>query len=122
LSSNVPQLGAQKKQSKTPLVVLPADQQGLLDFMKSSDLSAAKVAGRREVAIHPGVAGRKYEFGKSLIPNELVPELPTQMPRLHDYCMLASSNGVFMMGVRVKDEDCFRARMRYGCISKNYTN
>jgi hypothetical protein len=75
--------------------------------MKSSGLLVAEVAGRREVAIHPGVAIWKYDFGKSLIPCELVLEFPTQMCRLHDYYMLASSNGVFMMGVRVKDEDYF---------------
>jgi hypothetical protein len=52
-SSDIPQLEAQKMQSIPPLVVLPADQLGLLDFMKSSGLSAPKLAGHREVAIHP---------------------------------------------------------------------
>jgi hypothetical protein len=72
-SSDVPHLGAYKKQSIPPLVVLPADQQELIDFMKGSGLSAAKVAGRKNVAIHLGVARWKYEFGKSLVPIELVP-------------------------------------------------
>jgi hypothetical protein len=71
--SDVPQLGAQKKQSIPPLVVLLADQQGLLDFVKGLGLTAAEVAGCKEIAIHPGVARWKYEFGKSLVPIELVP-------------------------------------------------
>jgi hypothetical protein len=88
-------------------VVLPVDQQGLIDFVKGSGLSAAEVAGRKEVAIQPRVARWKYEFGKSPVPIELVPELPTKMRRLHDYYTLASASGTIMLGVRIKDEDYF---------------
>jgi hypothetical protein len=37
-----------------------------------------------------------------------MPDLPTQIRKLHDYYMLASSNGMFMMGVTVNDEYYFR--------------
>ncbi|RLM78136.1 hypothetical protein C2845_PM12G14760 [Panicum miliaceum] len=40
-SSDVPQLRAQKKQSIEQLVVLPAEQQGLIAFLGTSSLSAA---------------------------------------------------------------------------------
>jgi hypothetical protein len=63
--------------------------------MKSSGLSAAEVAGHKEVAIHYRVVRWKYEFNKS---------------RLHAYYMLTSSNGVSMMGVRVKDEVYFHGK------------
>jgi hypothetical protein len=88
-------------------VVLPADQQRLVDFLGSSGLSTVKVAGCKEIAIHSGVAKWKYEFGKSLTPIALVAETPMQMRRLHDYYMLTSSSGVVMLGVRIKDEDYF---------------
>jgi hypothetical protein len=68
---------------------------------------AAQVAGRKEITIHPGVARWTYKFGKSLVPHEVVPELPTQMCRPHDYCMLASSRGDIMLGVQIKYEDYF---------------
>ena len=44
-SSDVPQLGAQKKQSIEPLVVLNEKQQGLLAFLKSSKLTTTQITG-----------------------------------------------------------------------------
>jgi hypothetical protein len=88
--------------------VLPTEQQGLIAFLGTSGLSAAQVAGRKEITIHFGVARWTYEFGKSLVPREVMPELPTQLRRLHDYCMLASSRVDIMLGVWIKNEDYFR--------------
>ena len=45
LGSNVPQLGAQKKQSIEPLVVVNQEHQGLLEFLKASKLTTAKITG-----------------------------------------------------------------------------
>jgi hypothetical protein len=104
-SSDVPQLKAQKKQLIEPLVVIPTQQQGIIAFLGTLGLSAAHVAGRKEITIHPGVARWTYEFGKNLVPHEVMPELPMQMRRLHDY--YASSRGDIMLGVRIKVEDYF---------------
>jgi hypothetical protein len=87
--------------------VLPIEQQGLIDFLGTSGLSAVQVVGHKEITIHPGVARWTYEFGKSLVPNKVMHELPSQMRRLHDYYMLASSHGDIMLGVWIKDEDYF---------------
>ena len=98
----------QKKQSIEQLVLLPPEQQGLIAFLGTSGLSVAEVVGRKVITIHLGVARWKYEFRKSLVTREIVPELPMQMRRLHDYYMLVSSGGDFMLGVKIKDEDYFR--------------
>jgi hypothetical protein len=65
-SSDVPQLGAQKKQSIPPIMVLPADQQGLLDFLGSSGLSTTEVAGRKEIAIHPELLDGNKSLARAL--------------------------------------------------------
>jgi len=44
-ASDVPQLGAQKKQSIEPLVVVNQEHQGLLEFLKSSKLTTAEITG-----------------------------------------------------------------------------
>jgi hypothetical protein len=95
------------KQSVKPLVVLPTEQQGLIAFLGTSRLLMAQVAGCDEIETHPGVARWKYKFRKSLVPPTVVLVLPTQMRRLHDYYMLASSRDDCMLGVRIKDEDYF---------------
>jgi hypothetical protein len=59
--------------------VLPTEQQGLIAFFVTSDLSAAQVTGHKEITIHSRVARWTYEFGKSIVPREVVPELPTQI-------------------------------------------
>jgi hypothetical protein len=56
----------------------------------------------------PGVSRWKYESRKRLVPPEVVLVLPTQMRRLYDYYMLASSRNDCMLGVRIKYEDYFR--------------
>jgi hypothetical protein len=66
-----------------------------------------QLAGRDEFETHPRVARWKYELRKSLVPSEVMLVLPTQMHRLHDYYMLASSRNDYMLGVRIKDEDYF---------------
>ncbi|RLN41432.1 hypothetical protein C2845_PM01G44130 [Panicum miliaceum] len=50
--SDVPQLGTQKKQSIELLVVLPTVQQGLIEFLATSRLSVAQVAGGK-IENHP---------------------------------------------------------------------
>jgi hypothetical protein len=87
--------------------VLPTEQQGIIDFVGTSHLSAAQVAGRDEIITHLRVARWKYEFCKSLVPAEVVHVLPTEMRRLHDYYMLTSSRNDCMLGARIKDEDYF---------------
>jgi hypothetical protein len=88
--------------------VLPTEQQGLIAFLGTSRLSAAQVVGCDKIVTHPGVARWKYEFRNSLVPLKVVHVLPTQMRKLHDYYMLASSRNNCMLGVRIKDEDYFR--------------
>ena len=46
--SDVPQLGAQKKQSIEPLFVLNEEQQGLLAFLKLSKLTPDQIIGSTE--------------------------------------------------------------------------
>jgi hypothetical protein len=70
----------------------------------------AQVAGRDENETHPRVARWKYEFLKSLVLPEVVLVVPTQMRRLHDYYILASSCKDCMMSVWIKDEDYFRGK------------
>ena len=76
LSSNVPQLGAQPKQSIPPLVVQNMEQQDLISFMKTSKLTAAEVAGSNKILLAP-VVRWKYDEGRSLVPPEVVHMLPT---------------------------------------------
>jgi hypothetical protein len=83
------------------------EQQGLITFIKESGLSTTEVAGCIEIAIHPGAARWQYEFGKSLIPPELVPKLPSQIRRLHGWYMDAPSRGQVMLGVKISNEDYF---------------
>jgi hypothetical protein len=66
-----------------------------------------QVARRDEIETDPRVARWKYEFRKSLVPPEVMLVLPTQMRRLHDYYMLASSRDDCMLVIRIKDEDYF---------------
>ena len=44
-SSGVPQLGAEQKQSKEPLVVLNQEQQGFLGFLQSAKLTTDQITG-----------------------------------------------------------------------------
>ena len=44
-------------------------------------------------------------MGKSLIPPELVHELPMHMRRLHQWYMDASPHGQYMQGVKIRNED-----------------
>jgi len=86
--------------------VLSPKQQGLISFLRSSGLTTEQVArGGGKIEIHPGVNRWKYQFGKPLLPLEVVAELPTQMRRLHDTYIYESSQGMYMLGVKIKDED-----------------
>ena len=106
-SSNVPHLGAQKKQSIEPLVMLPTEQQGLIRYLQTSKLMTAEVAVSKEI-LYAEVTRWKYEEGKSLVLSEVVPALPTQMQWLHDYYMHAMLNCNFMQGTKFTYEDFFR--------------
>ena len=114
-SSDVPQLGAQEKQSIQPLLVLNQEQQGFLGFLQSSRLTTDDITGasnwnldpEKEYLIAP-VVRWAYKEGTSLVPPEIVPLLPTQMQRLHDLYMKAMSDCNFMQGAKITDEDFFR--------------
>jgi len=107
-SSDVPQLGAQKKQSIELLVVLNEEQQGLLTFLKSSKLTPVEITvSTTEFSVAP-VVRRKFEEGKSLVPPEIVPMLPTQMRRLHDCYMKAMIDVNFMKGAKFTDDNFLR--------------
>jgi len=112
-SSDVPQLGAQKKQSIEPLVVLNEEQQGLLAFLKSSKLTPDQIIGSTEFPqstkypITP-VVRWPYKEGTCLVPPEIMPMLLTQMRRLHDCYMEAMTNLNFMQGAKFTDDDFLR--------------
>ena len=78
-SSDVPQLGAQKKQSIEPLIVGQTTQQDFVTFLKKSNLTAAQIAGGEDIPKADVVVKWTYELGKSLVPPEVVSVLPTQM-------------------------------------------
>ena len=116
-SSDVPQLGAQEKQSIQPLLVLNQEQQGFLGFLQSSRLTTDDITGASNwnpdlekdypIAL---VVRWTYKEGTSLIPSEIVLLLPTQMRRLHDLYMKAMSDCNFMQGAKITDEDFFSWR------------
>jgi hypothetical protein len=87
--------------------VLPAEQQGPIAFIKESGLRPAEVAGCQEVLKAQVVARWPYEEGKSLVPPKVMPELPTQMRRLHQWYMDVVSRGEFMQATKFKDDDLF---------------
>ena len=74
-SSDVPQLGAQEKQSIQPLVVLNQEQQGFLGFLQSSRLTTDDITGasnwnldpEKEYLIAP-VVRWAYKEGTRLVP------------------------------------------------------
>ena len=114
LGSNVPQLGAQKKQSIEPLIVLNQEQQELLAFLKSLKLTTDQITGSTdqvlqstEFPIAPMVRW-PYKEGTSLVPPEIVPVLPMQMRRLHDSYMKVMADINFMQGARFTDDDFLR--------------
>jgi hypothetical protein len=84
-SSDVPQLGVQKKQSIEPLVVLNEEQQEFVAFLQSSKLTTNHITGSKyqdpqttDYPIAPLVRW-PYKEGTSLVPLEIVHVLPTQM-------------------------------------------
>ena len=77
-SSEVPQLGAQKKQSIEPLVVgQTTQQQDFVTFFKESNLTAAQIAGGEDIPKAEVVVKWTLELGKSLVPPEVENVLPT---------------------------------------------
>ena len=114
-SSDVPQLGAQQKQSMQPLVVLNQEQQGFLGFLQSSKLTTDQITGasnqdpdpQKDYPIAP-VVKWPYKEGTSLVPPEIMPLLPTEMRRLHQLYMKAMLDCNFMQGAKIGDEDFFR--------------
>ena len=109
-SSDVPQLGAQKKQSIEPLVVgQTTQQQDFVTFFKESNLTAAQIAGREDIPKADVVVKWMYELGKSLVsPPKVVSVLPTQMYKLHQHYMCAMADCIFMQGAKIKDDDFLR--------------
>jgi hypothetical protein len=112
--SDVPQLGAQKKQSIEPLIVLNQEQQELLAFLKSLKLttdqitrSTDQVLQSTEFPIAPMVRW-PYKEGTSLVPPEIVHVLPMQMRRLHDSYMKVMADINFMQGATFTDDDFLR--------------
>ena len=67
-SSDVPQLGAQKKQSIEPLVVGQTTQQDFVTFLKEANLTTAQIAGGEDIPKAEVVVKWTYELGKSLVP------------------------------------------------------
>ena len=67
--SDVPQLGAQKKQSIEPLVVgQTTQQQDFVTFLKESNLMVAQIAEGEDIPKADVVVKWTYELGKSLVP------------------------------------------------------
>ena len=114
LGSNVPQLGAQKKQSIEPLVVVNQEQQGLLEFLKASKLTTTEITGSTDQVLQSGefliapVVRWPYKASTNLVPPEIVPVLPTQIRRLHDLYMKAMVDLIWMQGAKFTDEDFLR--------------
>ena len=73
-SSDVPQFGAQKKQSIEPLRVQQPEQQDLIAFLQTSKLTTAEVAGQTKIPTAK-VTRWHYELGKFLVPS------PHSLPR-----------------------------------------
>ena len=72
-SSDVPQLGAQKKQSIEPLIVgQTTQQQDFITFLKESNLTAAQIAGGEDIPKADVVIKWTYEIGKTLTPRSSV--------------------------------------------------
>ena len=112
--SNVPQIGAQKKHSIEPLIVVNQQQQRLLEFLKALKLTTTEITGSTnqppqsgEFPIAP-VVRWPFKAGTSLVPPEIMPLLPTQMRRLHDLYMKAMADLIWMQGAKFTDEDFLR--------------
>ena len=68
-SFDVPQLGAQKKQSIEPLVVGQTTQErDVVTFLKESNLTAAQIAGGEDIPKADVVVKWTFEIGKTLVP------------------------------------------------------
>ena len=84
---DVAQLGAQAKQSISPLKVLPLVNRPVLTaeeaFALEAGISVSQVQGG-EIPVGTEFAWT-WEYGKSLVRLEDVPRLTTQMRRLHDW-------------------------------------
>ena len=108
-SSDVPQLGAQKKQSIEPLVVgQTTQQQDFVTFLKESNLTAAQIAGGEDIPKADVVVKWTYELGKTIVPPKVVSVLSTQMYKLHQHYMCAMADCIFMQGTKIKDDDFLR--------------
>ena len=68
-SSDVPQLGAQKKQAIEPLVVEQTPkQQDFITFLKESNLTAAQVAGGADIPKAQVVTRWQYKMATAFMP------------------------------------------------------
>lgn len=98
----VPQLGEQEIQSTPPLKVFP-DKDVHND---STGLSVSQVIGATGFPM--AELAWKYVHGKSLVRPEQVPNLTTQMRRLHEWYMKVAKGGQIMLMVAVKEEHFFQ--------------
>jgi hypothetical protein len=80
----------------------------LLDFAKSSGLTATQLLGEEEIAKHTGANRPKYVPGCELVWPRLLQYLPTRRYELHKWHMSQAAAGMEMLYVRIEDHHYFR--------------
>jgi hypothetical protein len=102
----VPQLGEQKNQSIPPLKVLSDAELRVAAIATSQGLTVDQMRGLEEIP--KAELAWKYVYGQPLVRPDKIPQLPTQMRRLHDWYMkVAKEERKFIM-VKVKMEHYYR--------------
>ena len=86
----VAQLGEQSKQSISPLKVYPSEMYMTAEerFARDAGISLAQAIGDAPISA-PTKLAWTWKKGKSLVPEDEIPRLPTQMRRLHEWYMKA---------------------------------
>ena len=86
----VAQLGEQSKQSISPLKVYPSEMYMTAEerFARDAGISLSQAIGDAPISA-PTKFAWTWKKGKSLVPEDEIPRLPTQMRKLHEWYMKA---------------------------------
>ena len=72
------------------------------DFAREAGISLSQVHGKDIPFLAQDTW--KWKYGKSLVPEDHIPRLPTQMRRLHDWYLEATQRGIEMILIKVTEE------------------
>lgn len=114
--NTIPQLGMQKKQSVSPLKVLPAaqkpsekiDMDEVKRFARDCGMTVEQVLSGRDGSFPIAEKAWTYQPGESLVRPELLGSLSTLMRQLHQWYLKAAKKGLHTLMVKVREEDFFR--------------